>query len=360
MSTNVRQIAGQWPPASASQTPDHVRHGSVDEHIDFPSVRNHQLKQTEEVRPLFIPPTYNGSVQPCNQQNLKLHPMSGGGYIMQAPYGTQSEVGSPQARPMFADSLYAIDHINLSPSFVIESRRRGLYQGDQESSCSDQTYISIPESSSCADPLTPFSSECSPEPSTPMDLQSDDKNYYRDLFSASVVPTISRKSQLELYRQKRKARNFCRAPDEGRRQRALSRNRLNGMFAPKATDTQILQQLEESQRESEELKEAMKKLTLEIELLRHKSDTSAVTQQQLAYQLDEQRRINEQLRKENRFLWSSVPPNEVFRTDGESSFVDPEPYRKSIDFGAVQLNRTNSREDASLDSVSFQNAFNES
>eukprot|EP01119_Soliformovum_irregulare_P005756 TRINITY_DN1750_c0_g1_i1.p1 TRINITY_DN1750_c0_g1~~TRINITY_DN1750_c0_g1_i1.p1 ORF type:complete len:256 (-),score=50.73 TRINITY_DN1750_c0_g1_i1:484-1251(-) len=174
-------------------------------------------------------------------------------------------------------------------------------------------------------PVSP-SSPLSPPPSTP-----STPTYV----SQGIA---DRQDKLEKYRDKRSKRNFNRAVDATRRDRACARTRdEKGQFSaekPRSNKLSVneretmLQALELSQMQSNQLKDQLSAVHRELLEMRAK--------------LEEQQQLNQQLANENKILFSTT--NETFNTvrpsKYNSTFVDA--FKEKVDLSLIELNWTDS------------------
>jgi len=193
---------------------------------------------------------------------------------------------------------------------------------------------------------------------------------------APVSPAIaSRQEKLEKYKQKRSKRMWNRPIDQGRRERAQSRCRdefghfLTSDKSPTSTPTspsgtstpspsldpastcvilsnlnQVKTQLEQTKRESFELKETLNLVLAELMLMKKRAEEASANQQIMQKELQEQQMVNKALQEENKLLWSTVPSNEIFSTLLGTNNTDYiEAFREKIDLSQIGLNWTDSR-----------------
>lgn len=73
--------------------------------------------------------------------------------------------------------------------------------------------------------------------------------------------------------------------------------------------------LAESKRESSELRSKLSHVFDELLSLRQRAEQEAAAKEKIQKALEEQQKINNLLLKENRYLWTTVPHNEVTHGD---------------------------------------------
>lgn len=181
---------------------------------------------------------------------------------------------------------------------------------------------------------------------------------------SSVAPAIAlRQEKLEKYRQKRLKRNFNRAIDYGRRERACSRSRDEfGHFVPeqksgKKTHSErekekmkedldeVNMKLAESQAEKQKLHNQLQQVLEEMMYLRKKAEEATTAKERMQQELTQQQQVNTELMKENRLLWSTVPFREIFNSFnmGRNNPLFGQAFTDKIDLSNIELNWTDSR-----------------
>eukprot|EP01114_Cavostelium_apophysatum_P020172 TRINITY_DN668_c0_g1_i1.p1 TRINITY_DN668_c0_g1~~TRINITY_DN668_c0_g1_i1.p1 ORF type:complete len:445 (+),score=97.26 TRINITY_DN668_c0_g1_i1:263-1597(+) len=159
-----------------------------------------------------------------------------------------------------------------------------------------------------------------------------------------VGPAIAcRQEKLDKYRQKRGKRNYTRAADPLKRERAQSRSRDEQGHFVVEKDTQIMSdlydvksQLVQSQEESKLLLSRLQRMEQEMALLKQKAEQATVSQEVMMKELAAQKNMNRVLIQENGILWTSVPSDQTFSTIRQNSpYVRP--FEEKIDIStAVQ------------------------
>lgn len=166
-----------------------------------------------------------------------------------------------------------------------------------------------------------------------------------------------RSEKIEKYRNKRASRKWNRPVDPLKSERAQMRSRdENGHFIaeidkkpfnleqePDQVFKEVMRQLVTSQKEAQFLQNRISEMEQELTQLRQRAKAASDSESLMINQLEAQQKINEDLQKENRLLWQTVPLSDVFSTlRPDHSYVDLSAFKSKVDFSEFDLNWTDS------------------
>jgi len=275
------------------------------------------------------------------------------------PMVTVQRIGQASPQQISSQRMNTQFPVTLSPL----SSGGYIYNNFPSSPGSSSSVPSSPQMNGLSIPSTPESPAIPPAPTLPESFSFMSSAPGINWTCSPASPSIaSRQEKLEKYRQKRSKRNWGRErSDLVRKERAQSRTRdENGKFVAEMKpanetelfdQTDVLNQLMKSKRESQELREKLGLVLKQMLTLRQQAEEENKAKEAIRLELEQQRQMNQALLQENRFLWSSVPINEIFTTITKpnatnpvppNNFVNVDAFKEKIDLSNIELNWTDS------------------